>query len=169
MDSLLGRVVLGVVIVLIAWGVIAFFIRQVETVPPLDTSSATTTSSQTGLGQGATTTGGTGGSGILPYDSGVRGQVLLGPTCPVERMPPDPECAGKPYATGISVYRAGAGTPFVQGKSDATGYFQFSLPPGEYVLRARGGAVMPTCSEIAVTVQASEYVSVTVSCDTGIR
>lgn len=40
-----------------------------------------------------------GGAGILPYNSGVRGAVVLGPTCPAERIPPDPTCAPKPYAT----------------------------------------------------------------------
>ena len=31
-------------------------------------------------------------SGIVPFDSGARGKVLLGPTCPVQRTPPDPNC-----------------------------------------------------------------------------
>src|SRR6185436_19079738 len=35
------------------------------------------------------------GSGILPYHSGIRGTILAGPTCPVEHMPPDPQCADK--------------------------------------------------------------------------
>ena len=44
-----------------------------------------------------------GGSGILPYNSGIRGTVMAGPTCPVERDPPDPNCADKPLSVLVSV------------------------------------------------------------------
>ncbi|HTK33346.1 MAG TPA: hypothetical protein VL335_02235, partial [Candidatus Paceibacterota bacterium] len=43
---------------------------------------------------------------IRPYDSGVHGTVMLGPTCPVMRNPPDPSCADKPYATLVVVFRS---------------------------------------------------------------
>src|ERR1035437_3981919 len=80
---------------------------------------------------------------IAPYKSGVRGTVLLGPTCPVERIPPDPACAEKPYATAITVYRTGSSAPFVIGNSDTAGAFQFPLPPGSYTLVASGGTMLP--------------------------
>jgi len=118
----------------------------------------------------ATTSDTTSGSkGILPYNSGVRGTVSLGPTCPVERIPPDPACADKPYATAITVYRTGAKTPFVIGNSDASGAFQFALPPGSYTLAASGGAMLPRCSDTGVAVVPDEYTVITISCDTGIR
>lgn len=119
----------------------------------------------------ATSTGGS----TLPYTSGVRGTVMLGPTCPVERDPPDPKCADRPYATSISVYRAvmnnpeQAGTLVTTGRSDAEGKFAFSLSPGDYVLRARGGQVMPSCSDTPVSVPAGAYATITISCDSGIR
>ena len=108
-------------------------------------------------------------SGIKPYSSSVRGTVLLGPTCPVERIPPDPACAEKPYATAVVVYRTGSKSPFVIGNSDATGAFEFSLPPGSYTLSAKGGTMLPRCNETNVAVVPEEYTSVTISCDTGIR
>lgn len=120
-------------------------------------------------GVATTTSGGGAGAGILPYTSGVRGTVLLGPTCPVERDPPDPMCADKPYATAILVFRAGVKTPFVIGNSDTSGVFQFSLPPGAYTIEAGNGTKLPSCSPIAVTVKAEGYTAVTLSCDTGIR
>ncbi len=110
-----------------------------------------------------------GGQGISPYNSGVRGIVSLGPTCPVMRDPPDPECADRPYATNVSVYRRGSTQVFATTKSDAKGAFQFSLPPGNYTLTARGGQVMPTCSPVDVTVAPSGYKTADISCDTGIR
>lgn len=124
-----------------------------------------------GGGEVATTTtdGGGGGEGILPFQSGVRGTVLLGPTCPVERIPPDPMCADRPYETSIFVYRAGASALFAQGTSDAAGVFQFALPPGDYVLKAGGASMLPRCSPASVTVGPSGYATTTVFCDTGIR
>ena len=109
------------------------------------------------------------GKSILPYSSGVRGTVLLGPTCPVERMPPDPACADKPYATAIVVYRASSQSVFVMGNSDTNGMFKFSLPPGPYTLEAKNGKVFPRCAQVSVEVPVSGYASTTISCDTGIR
>ena len=113
-------------------------------------------------------TGGGGGS-ILPYKSGVRGTVLLGPTCPVERIPPDPQCADKPYATTITVSRKGSNSVFATGKSDAKGVFELSLPPGSYTLLATGGTTLPRCSRADVLVTTNSYITTTISCDTGIR
>ena len=111
----------------------------------------------------------TGGGSILPYTSGVRGTVSLGPTCPVMRNPPDPACADKPYATTITVYRTNSSSVFATGRSDEKGAFQFSLPPGSYTLSASGGTTLPRCSPVAATVASTGYVIANISCDTGIR
>ncbi len=118
---------------------------------------------------GAIATSTAGGTGILPYHSGVQGTVSLGPTCPVERVPPDPQCAGKPYAAAIIVYRAGSQSVFIMGNSDTGGAFKFSLPPGSYTLKAISGNVFPRCTPVNVQVPASGYASTAISCDTGIR
>ncbi len=110
-----------------------------------------------------------GGGNILPYTSGVRGIVSLGPTCPVMREPPDPQCADKPYATAVLVYRAGAKVPFAIGNSDASGAFTFSLPPGSYTLTAGGDKTLPRCAGADVTIAVGGYVTTNISCDTGIR
>jgi len=83
---------------------------------------------------------GGGGGSIAPYHSGVRGSVLLGPTCPVERNPPDPGCAPRPYQTMVNVYRSGNTHVFANVKTAADGSFEFSLPPGEYTLSADGSS-----------------------------
>jgi|SRR3989344_8676138 len=115
------------------------------------------------------TAGGGENDSILPYTSGVRGTVLLGPTCPVLRDPPDPQCADKPYATAIVVYRANSTSPFLLGNSNANGAFTLALPPGSYTLQAKGGATLPRCNEVSVVVPTSGYVTTNISCDTGIR
>jgi hypothetical protein len=109
------------------------------------------------------------GGGILPVNSGVRGTVELGPTCPVERIPPDPNCADRPYATTVTVYRIGSNSAFAEGRSDTDGVFQFSLPPGSYTLKAAGGTVLPRCSPADVTVGQGGFATTTISCDSGIR
>ena len=111
----------------------------------------------------------TGGNSILPYNSGVRGTVSLGPTCPVQRDPPDPACADKPYATAVLVYRTGSKSPFIIGNSNTEGTFQFSLPPGSYTLTTGSGTTLPRCNPMPVTVVPDIYTAISISCDTGIR
>lgn len=117
-------------------------------------------------GSGTSTTT---GNSILPYNSGVQGTVSLGPTCPVERTPPDPACADKPYPTAIAVYHTGSTSVFVIGNSDAKGMFKLSLPPGSYTLEATSGNILPRCTSVTVQVPATGYASTAISCDTGIR
>ena len=109
------------------------------------------------------------GGGIAPYESGIRGTVMLGPTCPVERIPPDPDCADRPYQTLVVVFRASDPVHAIAfAKSDAKGMFAVSLPPGEYVVGA-GESNLPQCSQLQATVGPGAYTDVLVSCDTGIR
>lgn len=106
---------------------------------------------------------------IVPVASGVRGTVMIGPTCPVERDPPDPNCADKPYATSIAVYRTGSDTPLLIGASDRAGNFKFDLPPAPYILKTSSGTVMPSCARADVTVLPSAYATALILCDSGIR
>ncbi len=101
--------------------------------------------------------------------SGVSGTVSLGPTCPVQRIPPDPACADKPYATAIVAYRAGSKSPLLIGNSDSNGAFSFSLQPGSYTLTVSNGTMLPRCASVNVKVMANTYATTTLSCDTGIR
>lgn len=109
------------------------------------------------------------GTGGPTSATGVRGIVVLGPTCPVERMPPDPTCADKPYATAIVVYPSGSQTAYLIGNSDATGAFSLPLPPGSYTLAAGGGTTLPRCASVDVTIGEAGYATTTITCDTGIR
>ncbi|MDO8548499.1 MAG: hypothetical protein Q7R71_02400, partial [bacterium] len=116
----------------------------------------------------ATTTTG-GGGGFAEYHSGIRGTVMAGPTCPVERNPPDPQCADKPLQTTITVFRASDPVhAIVLMQSNASGAFQVSLPPGDYIVGA-GESMLPRCTQTPATVGPSGYTSVDISCDTGIR
>lgn len=125
--------------------------------------NASTTPSATSTGTGG------GAGGILPYKSGVEGVVMLGPTCPVMRNPPEPQCADKPYSTLVAVFRASDTVhAFALGRSDANGRFSFSLSPGDYVLGA-GESNLPRCNHPEATVGPDSYATVNIDCDTGIR
>jgi hypothetical protein len=123
------------------------------------TPCPTLTSTSSGNGQG----------GILPYNSGIQGTVMLGPTCPVQRIPPDPNCDDKPYQTLITIFHT---TDLVHAfatiNSDIKGIFSISLPPDDYTLKASKN-ILPRCNDSQVTVGSNSYTSVAISCDTGIR
>ncbi len=117
----------------------------------------------------ATTTTG-GGGGFAEYHSGIRGTVMAGPTCPVERNPPDPNCADRPLQTTVSISRAIDKTHVIATvPSDTQGAFQVSLPPGEYTVSASTGTMLPRCNPTDAIVGPTGYSVVAISCDTGIR
>lgn len=121
---------------------------------------------------GGTCVAGSSGSenGVLQYNSGIQGTVLVGPTCPVVKNPPDPQCADKPYQTSIRFAHASSPDQVVASAQSATdGTFKVSLSPGDYVINAQGGTMLPRCAQASATVSASGYTHVAVSCDSGIR
>lgn len=101
----------------------------------------------------------------------IEGSVLIRPTCPVERIPPDPQCAPRPYATLIGVSRNIENpVAFETVQSNASGSFRFVLPAGEYdFFHPQGTSPYPRCEEKVITVQAGQTNQITISCDSGIR
>ena len=103
--------------------------------------------------------------------SGISGSVLLGPTCPVMKFPPDKACADKPYQTRLAVTTSDQARVIKEFASDANGKFTVDVPPGEYTIRSSGADnVLPHCaSNDLVKVESGKYTDTNVSCDTGIR
>lgn len=108
---------------------------------------------------------------ILPYDSGISGRVSTGPTCPVMRNPPDPNCADRPYQTTVQIIVVGSSksSPFATVETDKNGVYKIMLPPGEYAVQLAGGTTFPRCNTETVTVVPKKVSEVNISCDTGIR
>lgn len=102
-------------------------------------------------------------------ESVISGSVTLSPVCPVERMPPDPQCAPKPFATEIKVFDDNGGKLVKTIQSLSDGSYTLTLPYGNYMLQATGGKTLPQCSPINLRVQAPTVNNVSISCDTGIR
>jgi hypothetical protein len=101
-----------------------------------------------------------------PLDSGVRGVVLYGPTCPVQR--PGRSCV-KPYAASISIRREPAGTLIVRAHSAADGRFSVRLRAGRYLLQPRNGRPFPRAHSQTISVRRHRFTAVTIRFDSGIR
>ncbi len=99
-------------------------------------------------------------------DSGIRGQVLYGPTCPVQR--PNENCE-RPYEALISIKREPAGTVVAQVRSGADGRFTAHLGAGSYLVAPRNGKPYPRAQSQTVSVHRHRFTAVTIRFDSGIR
>ena len=103
-------------------------------------------------------------------DTGIRGIATAGPVCPVERNPPDPDCAPRPVVGATIVIRDGAGRQVAVAISGADGGYFVSLPPGEYVVDPQPvQGLLGTPARQEATVTAGTKTDVALDYDTGIR
>jgi hypothetical protein len=104
-----------------------------------------------------------------PLTSGIAGQVLIGPMCPVVQA--GTPCPDEPYQATIDIWNAGRSEKLQTFTTDEDGRFRVALAPGEYYIDpqppASGGP--PTPSPQTVTVPADSFLSITVQYDSGIR
>jgi hypothetical protein len=106
-----------------------------------------------------------------PPPSGIKGTVLLGPTCPVEASPTDtnPVPCLTPYAATMAVLD-NEGVKVATITSGGDGKFQIDLPPGDYVVTPESGTdTYPIAQPQSVTVATGVYTEIQVNYDTGIR
>lgn len=103
-----------------------------------------------------------------PADTGIEGQVFIGPMCPVVRE--GEECPDQPYQAILKVLELN-GQEVIRFETDEQGCFRVALPPGEYILHPETPENMPLpyASEQEFTVQAGQYTKLTITYDSGIR
>jgi hypothetical protein len=108
------------------------------------------------------------GSATETIDSGVRGRVTIGPTCPVV-VEGDPSCEDRPYEATIRILRDGR--LVAHARSDEDGRFRRRLRPGRYVLDPvePNGSGPPSAPSRAVRVHRHRFTFVTIEFDSGIR
>lgn len=99
----------------------------------------------------------------------VHGEVLLSPVCPVERIPPDPNCTAKPYQTTVTAIEKKTNLIISQTKTNTKGEYFFTLPAGDYMIRAESGAIFPQCEDGVIAITEGSDIVLNISCDTGIR
>lgn len=103
--------------------------------------------------------------------SGIRGVVLLGPTCPgpVEPGENPPVACLTPYAAQLVVLDAES-VRVASVTSGPDGRFQVNLVPGDYVVTpATGADTYPIAQPLSVVVSPGSYAEVEINYDTGIR
>jgi hypothetical protein len=107
----------------------------------------------------------------LPADSGLRGMVVAGPTCPVVSDPPDPSCEDRPVEGAELVVTTPEGTEVARATSDAEGAFAIALAPGAYRLVPQPVVgLMGTAEPMEVSVEWGMLIpELIVTYDTGIR
>ena len=101
-----------------------------------------------------------------PADSGLEGQSLIGPMCPVVQV--GQPCPDQPYQATLSINRRD-GTRITQVQADSQGHFKIRLQPGDYILHPESPNVMPFAAEQAFHVEAGRFTQLTVGYDSGIR
>jgi hypothetical protein len=101
-----------------------------------------------------------------PTDSGIEGQVFIGPTCPV--IQEGQECPDQPYQAILTVLSP-EGREIVQVQTDEQGRFRIPLASGEYILRPESPNALPFASEQPFVVESGAFTQVTVTYDSGIR
>jgi hypothetical protein len=98
--------------------------------------------------------------------SGLYGQVLTGPMCPVMQI--GKPCPDQPYQATIAVLDQNHNR-VTQFQSDAQGQFKIGLKPGTYILAPESSNSMTRAGEQTVTVIAHQFIRVTINYDSGIR
>ena len=101
-----------------------------------------------------------------PVNSGIEGQVFIGPMCPVVQV--GQECPDQPYQVVLTV-NSPEGERIVQIQTDEGGRFKIPLQPGEYILHPESPNVMPFAGEQTVLVEEGIFTQVIVNYDSGIR
>ena len=101
-----------------------------------------------------------------PRGSGIEGQVLLGPMCPVVQE--GQACPDQPYQATLTITSQN-GVHAAQFQSDEQGRFRVSLVPGEYILYPESPNGVPFASDQSFIVETGRYTLITVYYDSGIR
>jgi len=107
---------------------------------------------------------------VRPDESTIRGSAVAGPVCPVETIPPDPDCAARPVAGAVLIVRDAGGQEIARATTDAGGAFSVSIHAGEYVLEPLSvDGLLGTPSAQAVAIGPGETIEIDFDYDTGIR
>ena len=99
-------------------------------------------------------------------DSGIEGQVFIGPMCPVVQE--GESCPDRPYQTTL-VVASPNGDEVVQFETDEEGRFKIPLEPGSYILVPMSENMIPFAAEQPFTVAEGKYTELSVTFDSGIR
>ncbi|HEV2950769.1 MAG TPA: carboxypeptidase-like regulatory domain-containing protein [Actinomycetota bacterium] len=107
-----------------------------------------------------------GGDGAGEGTSGIRGQALSGPHCPVE-VEGSP-CPDLPWEGTVIAKGTETGEEFTV-ETDAEGRFELPLEPGSYEVSIVSESSPPFAKPQTVAVDPGSFTEIIVSVDTGVR
>ena len=110
-----------------------------------------------------------GGQQAPPLTSGIEGQALIGPVCPVVRA--GTPCPDQPFQATIVVWNTERSQKVRTFDTDEGGRFRVALAPGEYYIEPQSPnpGAPPTPIPQTVTVPPDRFVQITIEYDSGIR
>lgn len=95
--------------------------------------------------------------------------LTAGPVCPVERIPPDPNCAPRPVPGAEVIVLTPDGREIGRPRSDAAGKIRLTLPQGRYIVRPAQTNTFPIAPEEVTVDVGGTPIDVALAYDTGIR
>lgn len=104
-----------------------------------------------------------------PAQSGIKGLVTIGPTCPESRDAE--ECERAPYEAKLVIKDLETGEEAARVQSGEDGAFSVELAPGEYVVEPakRNTLVPPYADPQTVIVREGAFTSIEIVYDSGVR
>ncbi len=101
--------------------------------------------------------------------SGIMGQVTIGPSCPVMRI--ESPCPDKPFQTTLEVTDPLGEHVVAKIQTDAEGKYRLALAPGDYrmVPATSSPAVPPQAQPMPFHLDAGQWLVLDVVYDSGIR
>lgn len=132
---------------------------------------------QVDLGGTVTLVGDEGDEVELPTVVGTNAPVTVNvtlvaaPVCPVEQIPPDPNCAPRSVANAEVILRDRDGIEVRRATTDADGKVTFEVPAGAYYVEAQEieGLIWGTPQDVAFAAVGGDSVGLVLEYDTGIR
>jgi hypothetical protein len=113
-----------------------------------------------------------GGASGAAGGSAIRGRIVAAPTCPVESVPPKPQCGPRALVASVRIVQAGGRSGAQTVRSDKRGGFVVRLAPGRYFVQGllSAGSVYPRPpARVMVRVMSGRFTRITLTYDTGIR
>ncbi len=102
-------------------------------------------------------------------ESGIKGMVTIGPTCPVERVPQEEKCKDKPYIANLRLIDS-KGNIVKTFTSNADGSFKLVIPEGIYRIENTSSALYPSFGvSDPIEVKTDFFTEVQIKFDSGIR
>ena len=101
-------------------------------------------------------------------DSGIEGEVRIGPLSPVVSEGQEGEDS-KPYSAVIRIKSIPEGEVVAETTSGDDGRFRVALAPGRYLVEPEQGDPLPIASTQEVTVEPGAFTTIRIDYDSGIR